>query len=107
TKIGPSGSPIPGPALMPCGLPPSWSQETLQTICMIVETPAMDSAAVEKYFLHGGSAPSVLNRFFVAKNSSVHGTRNKTPVAMYIPLDCSNSNSLPPQAEFYAQSLVA
>src|SRR5258708_3908962 len=76
----------------------------------IVETPAMDSAALEKYRRHGGSALSVLNRFFVAKNSSVHGIRNKTPVATYIPPDCSNctdnSNSRPPKAEVYARFLV-
>src|SRR6266851_3214340 len=39
----------------------------VQTICMIVETAAINTAAQEKYLRNSGSAPSVLNRFFVAK----------------------------------------
>jgi len=73
---------------MPCGLPPWYSQEIFQTMFTIVETPAMDSAALEKYRRHGASALSVLDRFFVAKKRSVHEMRNKTPVAMYIPAGC-------------------
>src|SRR5260370_30995279 len=62
----------------------------VQTICMIVETAAINTAAQEKYLRNSGSVPSVLNRFFLAKNSSVHGMTTNTPVAMYIPAACSN-----------------
>ena len=65
-----------------------YSQETFQTMFKIVETLAMARAALEKYRRHGASALFVLDRFFVAKKSSVHGMRNKTPVAMYIPPGC-------------------
>jgi hypothetical protein len=87
TKTGPTGSHIPGPALMPCGFPPSYSQETFQTMFKIVETLAMARAAFEKYLRHGGRA-LVVDRLFLAKKRSVHGMRNKTPVAMYIPAGC-------------------
>jgi len=54
----------------------------------IVETLAMARAALEKYLRHGGRAPSVTNRFFLAKKRSAHGMKNKTPVAIYIPAGC-------------------
>jgi len=57
---------------------------------MIVETPAIDTAAPEKYLRNNGSVPLDLNWLLTARNSSVHGIRNKTPVATYIPPDCSN-----------------
>ena len=73
---------------MLCGLPPSCNQETFQTMFKIVETIAMNKATLERYLRHAESAPSILDRFCIAKKRRAHGMRDRTPVGMYIPAGC-------------------
>src|SRR5207245_5748794 len=81
----PSDCQIPGPAPIPCGLPPLWSQDAFHIMWTSVEIAATGKAALTTLFRHVGR----VGVFFAwkedqqARNSRKHGSRKRIPTAMY------------------------
>src|SRR3977135_3390727 len=77
SKGGPRCCQRPGPAPIPCGLPPCLSHEAFHTILSAVETDAASNAAYTRYRLQLGSGTWARLKANQEKNKSDHGSKNK------------------------------
>ena len=80
----PSHSHIPGPARIPWGLPPEWSQDAFQIMCIAVAATARSSAPNAINLRQTSAAQSAREKERHARYKREHGSENKIARTMCI-----------------------
>jgi L-threonylcarbamoyladenylate synthase len=96
----PSHSHIPGPVRIPCGLPPEWSQDAFQIVCIAVAATARSSAPNAITF----ARLQLRNRR--GKKSAMQDTRESTAVRTKLPGRCTSPLSQAPSPRPQCGSLT-